>query len=634
MKKCFYVFILLLYNLGVTEELRTALVRIDISGMSDQDIRQLVAMNLDITSIQRAEGRMDAILSAEQQRLLREQGIALETAIADVSAYARQLRNENYFKHFHSNEQILQEMKQVAADHPSIALLFDIGDSYLKTIGRGGHDIWALKISDNVWMHDPFEADVLYMANMHAREIITPEIILFFMHYLIDNYKKDPYVTHLVNNRELWLIPTFNPDGHEYVFTGDASHRDDTWSNDPLWWRKNQRDNNENGEFDSYYDGVDLNRNFGFAWGMDNEGSSPDPTSQTYRGPEAFSEPESQAIRDLVRQRDFVISLSYHSYSNLWLYPWGFTFDPLPEPDASIFRALADSCVFYNNYKPQAGADLYLVNGDTDDWLYGQEGIWAFTPEVGDRVRDHYFFPDTNRILPLVLENLGPNLFMAYAAGEEPIIEHVTIEDTIDQMASLEVLATIQYPIVLNDSVGLDTSRFRLLYRQASDADFSSLSLNFDDSTQFFRANIPGVGMSGTVYFYVEAFDSLGRRGTSPRAAPMAVDSFFVKWPTMADSKNLAAVQTFALDQNYPNPFNASTTLTFMMPKESYVSLDIYDVRGRLISNISQGFFPAGKHTLIWDGRDVAGTAVPSGIFYARLQAPLLQKSIKMVLLR
>ena len=492
----------------------------------------------------------------------------------------------------------------------------------------------SIKISDDVSIEDSTEADVLYMANMHAREIITPEIIMFFLHYLIDNYGSDPYVTHLVNNRELWLIPTFNPDGHEYVFTGDAYYRDYPYVNDPLWWRKNMHDNDGDGQFNPLYDGVDLNRNFGYAWGLDDDGSSPDPANVLYRGTGPFSEPESQAIRDLVQNQNFITSLSYHSYSNLWLYPWGFTFEPVPEPDLTIFRTLADSCVAYNNYSPVPGSDLYLVNGDTDDWLYGEHGIWAFTPEVGGRVVDHYFFPDTNRILPLVLENLGPNLFMAYAAGEEPVVEHHASMDTIDQHGAFEVRTTIKYPIVLTDSVALDSSSFRIFYRQKQGAAFSSNELIWDDSSGSFAGSVAGFGLNGLIYYYIEARDSLNRRGTSPRAAPLAVDSFYVAFPTMAEEQKVEPVLTFHLNQNYPNPFNSSTQIAFQLPKATPASLDIYDVSGRFVKNLSQGYLEGGKHKILWDATDASGGAVASGIYYCRLQAPLMQQSIKLVFLR
>ncbi len=633
MPRVFQIILSMLLVLPVFADNSSSLIHIDISNMSDVEIRELAALNIDITSIEKRQGRMDAVASPGQQKMLADRGVVFEPVISNVSSFAKRLRDENYFKHFHSNEQIFADMRQVAEDYPRITKLVDIGDSYFKTMGKGGFDIWALKISDDAAMDDTTEAEVLYMANMHAREIITPEIILFFMHYLIDNYEKDPYVTHLINNRELWLIPTFNPDGHDYVFTGDVYFRNFAGSDDPLWWRKNMRDNDEDNEFNPEFDGVDLNRNFGHAWGLDDVGSSPNPGSATYRGLEAFSEPESQAIRDLVAQRDFIISLSYHSYSNLWLYPWGYTYEPLPEPDLSIFRALADSCVFYNNYTPQPAADLYTVNGDTDDWLYAEHGIWAFTPEVGDRVIDHYFYPDTNRILPLVLENLGANLFMAYAAGEEPIVKHFTGVDTINAQNSFLVSITIDYPVVLTDSVALDSSSFKLYFRNDAQHEFDSVDLQHDPANGYFLGEIRGAGKSGAVHFYVEAQDELGRRGTSPRAAPAAVDSFFVRYPV--DVQQYAAtVKAFELYNNYPNPFNSQTRIDFSLPNESVISLDIYDVRGRFVKNLLQGSVAGGEHVARWDGSAASGQTVPSGIYYARLQAPMAQRSIKMLLLR
>ncbi len=412
-----------IFSFSLLSDEPQALVNIDITTLSPKDIREFQSLDVDITYIDQLRGRMHALISPDAAAWLAHRDVSFTPMIDDISAYAQQLYQSGYFSHFRSYPQMLAEMQEIVDAHPRIASLHDIGDSYLKTAGRGGYDVWALKISDDIAEDDSSEADVLYMANIHAREIITPEVLFYFIRHLVDNYGRDAYVTHLVNNRELWIIPSMNPDGHEYVFQGDPEQRDRYSPLEPLWWRKNMRDNNENGIFDAFNDGVDLNRNFGFSWGIDDNGSSPDPTKGTYRGPVVFSEPEAQNIRDFVKQHQFVISLSYHSYSNLWLYPWGYTHDPLPERDAAIFEALADSCVFYNNYLAQRGADLYLVNGDTDDWLYGECGIWAFSPEVGHPDYDG-FFPDTTRILPLVQENLGANLYVAWAAGAEPIVEY------------------------------------------------------------------------------------------------------------------------------------------------------------------------------------------------------------------
>ena len=505
-----------------------SMVRIELGDNENQAIQKLGDLGADITYVNRKKGFIEAIIEDSHRIAIAKLGLTTSPIIDDLAAYTEQLRNEDYFEHFHTFAQMLEEMGQIVAEHPDIASLHDIGDSYNKVNDQGGYDILALKISDEVEIEDDSEAEALFMANMHAREIITPEIIMYFMHYLVDNYGTNGYVTHLVNNREIWLIPTFNPDGHEYVFTGDIAAVPPWRQSDPIWWRKNMRDNNNNGVFDHSYDGVDLNRNFGYMWGYDNGGSSPYPSNPTYRGPEQFSEPESQAIQYFVQEHDFIVSLCYHSYHPAWLYPWGYIDDYPPEPDISSFRALADSCTAYNGYVSGNSKDiLYIVNGDTDDWLYGEHGIFAFTPEVGSSGQG-MFWPDTNLIRPLILENLGPNLFMSYAAGEEPIVEHVCLPDFDNHIGPYPITVKITPPILLTEPVPLDSTSLKVYYNTSGKAPFDSVQLLPTGTPNLFAAEIPNSGFQGTIYYFVSAGDSIGRRGTSPRGAPMAVDSFLV----------------------------------------------------------------------------------------------------------
>jgi len=220
------------------------------------------------------------------------------------------------------------------------------------------------------------------------------------------------------------------------------------------------------------------------------------------------------------------VSLSHHSYRRIWLYPWGYDKITPPEPDASTFVALGDSCVAYNGY--EAGnfftGTIYQVNGDTDDWLYGEKGVFAFSPEVGGGGQG--FFPDTTMIMPLVLENLGPNLYMAYAAGEEPIVRHKHIPDFDIPQDSYTLNATITKPIPLTEPVALDESRFKIFYKNSVDAPFDSLQLQPTGTQDKYTADIPGDSSDSVIYYYVQASDDSGRTGASPRGAPAGVDSF------------------------------------------------------------------------------------------------------------
>ncbi len=527
------------------------IVKIDFEGKTAETVKELFKLGIDVTSIDRTENSINVLVTEPEINKIKQLGFKSDVVLADADAFARQLRNSGYFDHFHNYDQMMQEMQEIITNHPDLALLEDIGDSYEKTVGIGGYDIWALKISDNVQVEED-EAEVFYMANMHAREIIAPEIILYFMHYLIDNYGTDPYATYLVNNRQIWLCPTFNPDGHEFVFSGSTPGD----GYDPMWWRKNKRDNNNNGIFETWAwgdgpDGVDLNRNFGYKWGNDDIGSSPNPNEATYRGTGPFSEPESQAIRDFVIKHNFIITLSFHSHSQLWLYPWGYTSTHTPDHD--IFMTLADSCVAYNGYKPETGYGLYPVNGDTDDWFYGEQTtknkIFAFTPEVGNYAesvgRNTGFFPDTMFIEKQILENQGPMLYLAYAAGEVPIIEHDPLKET-ESPGPYTITAKIKPAIPLTSPVSIDDSSFKLFYNAAGVAPFDSVFMQPTGNPDEYQAEIPAIPSADTICYYLQASDQNGRTGMLPRGASMEVFAFSIGPPPVIDHNQIEYVSVYA----------------------------------------------------------------------------------------
>jgi hypothetical protein len=317
-----------------------------------------------------------------------------EVLIRDVDEYMRQRNILGVGSAYHTQEETYSDMHDVATAHPDICSIQSIGTSI------EGRDIWAMKISDNVGTTEA-EPRVLYIGCHHAREIITVEIPLYIMYWLTDNYGTDSLATYLVDNREIWIVPLMNPDGREYVQNvGD--------------WRKNRRNNGDG----SY--GIDLNRNYGYMWGYDNIGSSPTPSSETYRGPSAFSEPETQAVRDFMLTYQFDTAVSYHSYGQLVLYAWGYTYDPCP--DNNIFAALGDSMAALNGYSPGPGSSLYPTNGDSDDWMYGEQTtkdkVFSYTFECGTQ-----FYPDESEIVPLCEENLDASLLAAiYADNVERIL--------------------------------------------------------------------------------------------------------------------------------------------------------------------------------------------------------------------
>lgn len=262
-----------------------------------------------------------------------------------------------------------------------------------------GHDIWWLKISDNPEV-DEEEPEGLYTALHHAREPNGLSQMIFYMWYLLENYETDEEVKYLVDNTELYFMPCLNPDGYLYNESTDPEGGG--------FWRKNRRPESNDDEV-----GVDLNRNYGFFWGFDDGGSSPAKESSTYRGPAPFSEPETQAVRDFSIDHEFRIALNYHSFGNLLIHPWGYN-DGLTAEDA-LFKAIGGTMTKENSFVLGTGTETvgYQVNGNSDDYLYGDTGekdkIYSLTPEVGSG-----FWPQQDEIDGFNKSCMHQNLTLAH----------------------------------------------------------------------------------------------------------------------------------------------------------------------------------------------------------------------------
>ncbi len=276
-----------------------------------------------------------------------------------------------------------------------ISAKMPVSDSLLSIQGR---PIYYVKISDQPDNDEP-EKEMLFNALHHAREPGSLSQLMYFMYYLCENYDNDTLIQNIINNSELYFIPCINPDG--YIFNQTNSPQGGGM------WRKNRRDNG-NGTF-----GVDLNRNYGYFWGYDNNGSSPQSNSDTYRGPSAFSEPETRAVKQFCNQHAFEIALNNHTYGNLLIYPWGYL-PSLFTPDSAVFVNMAKIMTAENNYSYGTGDQTvgYVTNGDSDDWMYGEQNekpkILSMTPEAGDAGLG--FWPPQDQILPFCRNMCHMNL--------------------------------------------------------------------------------------------------------------------------------------------------------------------------------------------------------------------------------
>ncbi len=397
--------------------------KVDILLNSKAEIAELAGAGviLDHAHLEKADGSfvLKTILGQDEMALLKASGFSYRITVEDLFAdYQRrkkqwpdiaQLENSddpvNFelgdLGGFYTKEQFEAELDSMRSLYPHLI-------TEKSSIGKTIEDrsIWTVKISDNPEVYEEQEPEVLYTSLHHAREPGSMQTLVYFMWYLLENYGLDPQVTYLLENRQLHFVPMINPDGYLYNQNG--------YEEGNIYWRKNRRDNGGG----SY--GVDLNRNYGHTWGYDDNGSSSNPSSAVYRGTGPFSEPETQAIRDFCFLHEFRLALNYHTYSNLLIYPWGYIASFETE-DSTAFRYLGMEMTRDNRYVYGTGDQTvgYLVNGDSDDWMYGEQEeknkIFSMTPEVG-RYTDG-FWPDIDRIYPHARENLYPNLVLAQAAG-------------------------------------------------------------------------------------------------------------------------------------------------------------------------------------------------------------------------
>lgn len=287
---------------------------------------------------------------------------------------------------YHNFRETADLLKQMAAANPEISSLFSIGKT------NEGRDIWCLRINSTAKGEAASsKPGALYIGNHHAREHLSNEVPLLFAAWLFD-HKNDADIRQYINNLDIYIIPMLNPDGVEYdIKTGSYRYH-----------RKNMRVNSDKSV------GVDLNRNYD-SWFCES-GASTYPGSDTYCGPRAFSEPESQAVKRLIEShRNLKTHISYHSYASTILYPWGGQEADIENvKDRTTFINIATAMGKLTGYHPEKSSDMYVATGDSCDWAYAAAGIFAFTFEL----EGSGFYPGAGIITRTVTSNIKAAVYL------------------------------------------------------------------------------------------------------------------------------------------------------------------------------------------------------------------------------
>lgn len=394
-------------------------------------LTSLRAAGLEVLKVEAGEARV--LANPIERAWLAENGFAVRVEIEDYGLYLARRRQEAAQPHlagaigfakgsmggYFSPEEVAAFVDSLVRidTHGIISPRFEIGRTHQN------RPLWAVRVSENAAQEDPGKPRVLYNSLIHAREGVTGMCLLYYLGWLVENYGRVDSVTALVDSRELYFIPLVNPDGYEINWN---SYKNSDGRSFGLW-RKNVRDNDGDGAV-GYYDGVDLNRNFSLGWGYDNQGSSPYWSSESYRGPEPFSEPETQAFRDFVNARGFSCAVNFHSYSSVLINPWGYV--NAQTPDSLLYVRLGRELTAENRYVygTAVGTLGYLVNGELTDWEYGDSAhsrIMAWSLEIGTTGDD--FWPSVSRIESLCEQNLPFCYSLARLAGFNPRLDSLRV---------------------------------------------------------------------------------------------------------------------------------------------------------------------------------------------------------------
>ena len=261
---------------------------------------------------------------------------------------------------YHNYQEMVADLEALAGAYPQLVHIISLGQSF------EGRNLIGVRISDDA-NDNMSEPGVFYVGQHHAREHLTVEVVLSLVKMFVEDSRIG--TRNLLYSRQIYIVPSLNPDGAEYdIATG--SYR---------FWRKNRQPN-------AQAVGTDNNRNYSYRWGCCG-GSSGNGGSETYRGPSAFSTPEDSRLRDFIMAHPNVMTgISYHTYGDLILYPYGYTYEDLPpdmDPiDHQTFVAMGAEMERTAGYHAQQSSDLYITDGDFNDWMYGEMGRYPITIEM------------------------------------------------------------------------------------------------------------------------------------------------------------------------------------------------------------------------------------------------------------
>ena len=440
LSRMLFSFVVLLFILSSTVFAESVVVKIE--GVSKEDIEYIYSNSYDVAA-HHPDGSIDIVVEESKLDEIKKLGYDYRIITTESEMRANLKSKTKDLSGYRSYDEMVTELQNLESDYPNLISLSDIGDSRGKIYLEGGNDnytgydndIWCVKLSDNVNMVED-EPNIIFDGGHHAREPIGMELTMLILNHLVDNYGSDPDVTNWVDNLQIWFIPLVNPDGHKIVWDGTDTN-----------WRKNIRDNDGNNQISwgggwTYPDGVDPNRNYGPEQWFAGAGTGPS-NDQTYPGPYPYSEPGPAAIRDLLQEHKFALGMTYHSYSELIMWPLGFS-NSCQAPDEDALAEFGQDmaatvpALYGGTYTPQQTNALYPCSGTTTDFGYGVERVFYYITELATE-----FIPPAATMETIISDNLSAALMILDRIFTETITGVVS-----DNVTGDPVVANVHIPSI------------------------------------------------------------------------------------------------------------------------------------------------------------------------------------------
>ncbi|HIG99410.1 MAG TPA: hypothetical protein HA258_02405 [Thermoplasmata archaeon] len=337
-------------------------------------LSDIIQKHITILELNQVKTSVVVLVSTEEFTWLSSMGYSPEIVPDLVAKEHGWIYSAEFKRDFHSYSQMTAELQNIAATYPDIARLYELGQTVQ------GRVLWGLKITDNP-DDEENEPEVRICGNHHGDEYMSAELPLNLALLLVENYSSDPTITEMVDNREIWIIPMVNPDGHE-ADTRYNAH------------------------------GVDLNRNYGYM-----------PESAT-----PYSEPETQAMRNNAVQNNFVLSLSFHCSGNIVNYVWNYKTQPVADNPAVV--SLSEQYGSHNSYWVVEGYDWYQTLGDCNDFSYGCRGDIDWTIEVQSSGEEQAWNLNRDAMLEIIdAADIGLTGVVTNANTGQPIPATIWVEE-------------------------------------------------------------------------------------------------------------------------------------------------------------------------------------------------------------